>query len=135
MGRYAVIEGGTVANVIVADSADAVPGATLVEAPPEVAIGDTFDGTTFTRPAPAVVVPESVTRRQARQALLLAGLLDSVQPAIDAIPDPIERGLVQIDWDDSQEFERHRPTLLMLASALGLTEEQVDTLFIAAAGR
>ena len=32
-------------------------------------------------------VPRSVTRRQARQALLLAGLLDNVQPAINAIPE------------------------------------------------
>lgn len=85
-------------------------------------------------PPPGPPVPASVTRRQAKQALLQAGLLDSVQPAIDAIPDATQRGLAQIEWDDSQEFERHRPMLIGLATAIGLTSEQIDELFIAAAG-
>lgn len=80
------------------------------------------------------VVPQSVTRRQARQALLLAGLLDNVQPALDAIPDATQRRLMQIEWDDSQEFHRNRPALLALAGALGLNSSQIDQLFITAAG-
>jgi hypothetical protein len=83
-------------------------------------------------PEPAAV-PNVVTRRQARQALLLAGKLGDVQPAIDAIPDPIQRGMVQIEWDDSQEFHRNRPTLISLATAIGVTSEQLDALFIQAA--
>lgn len=78
-------------------------------------------------------VPQVVTRRQARSALLLAGKLNLVQPAIDAIPDPVQRGLMQIEFDDSQTFERQRPSLIALASALGLTSDQVDQLFITAA--
>lgn len=42
-------------------------------------------------------VPSKVTRRQARQALAMAGLLNKVQPAIDAIPDPLQRQLAQIE--------------------------------------
>ena len=79
-------------------------------------------------------VPQSVTRRQARQALFLAGLLDNVQPALDAIPDATQRRLMQIEWDDSQEFHRNRPALLALAGALGLNSSQIDQLFITAAG-
>lgn len=79
-------------------------------------------------------IPQSVTRRQARQALLLAGLLDNVQPALDAIPDATQRRLMQIEWDDSQEFHRNRPALLALAGALGLNSSQIDQLFITAAG-
>ena len=78
------------------------------------------------------LVPAKVTRRQARQALLLAGLLDDVQPAINAIPDPVQRGLAQIEWDDSQEFERNRPLLIQLGAALGLDSAALDQLFIAA---
>lgn len=78
-------------------------------------------------------VPASVTRRQARQALLLAGLLDNVQPAIDAIPDATQRGMAQIEWDDSQNFERHRPLLVQIGVALGLNDEAMDNLFIQAA--
>lgn len=78
-------------------------------------------------------VPCAVARRQARQALLLAGLLDQVQPAIDAIPDATQRAMVQIEWDDSLHFERSSPALLALAAALGITSSGLDDLFISAA--
>lgn len=77
-------------------------------------------------------VPVSVTRRQAKQALLLNGLLANVQPAIDAIPDAAQRAMIQIEWDDSQVFERDRPALIALGSALGLSDIQLDNLFIEA---
>lgn len=82
--------------------------------------------------APAPEVPTSVTRRQARQALLLAGLLDSVDPAIAAIPDTTQRRLAEIEWIDSLEFERSRPLLISLATALGLDSAALDQLFITA---
>jgi hypothetical protein len=84
-------------------------------------------------PEPGPAVPASVTRRQAKQALALAGLLDQVQPAIDAIEDPVTRALAQIEWDDSVEFQRSRPLLIELATAIGLSVEQLDQLFITAA--
>ncbi|MBS0227659.1 MAG: hypothetical protein JSS23_03070 [Proteobacteria bacterium] len=80
------------------------------------------------------LVPAKVTRRQARQALLLAGLLGSVQPAIDAIEDATQRQLAQIEWDDSLEFERNRPLLIRLAHAIGLDDAGLDNLFIQAGG-
>lgn len=79
-------------------------------------------------------VPVKVTRRQARQALALEGLLASVQPAIDAIPDLQQRQLAQIEWDDSQDFERERPLLIQLGHAIGLTDAGIDALFIQAGG-
>lgn len=81
------------------------------------------------------LIPASVTRRQARQALLLAGLLDQVQPAIDVIPDPVQRGLLQIEWDDAQDFERNSWAVLMIGAALGLDDDGLDQLFIQAAAR
>lgn len=81
----------------------------------------------------ALAVPQVVTRRQARQALLLAGRLQDVQPAIDAIADPVQRSMVQIEWDDSQEFQRTRPTLIALATAIGMTAQDLDNLFTQAA--
>lgn len=80
------------------------------------------------------LVPAVVTRRQARQALLLAGLLGNVQPAIDALQDPMQRDMAQIEWDDSQEFTRDRPLLIQLATALGLDGVALDNLFIQAGG-
>lgn len=83
---------------------------------------------------PAVQIPQSVTRRQAKQALLLGGKLAQVQPAIDGIADPTQRALMQIEWDESQVFERNRPALIQMATALGMSSDDIDQLFITAAG-
>lgn len=95
---------------------------------------DSFDAALatadLTYPEPC---PQSVTRRQAKQALLMAGLLDKVQPAIDAIQNPSMRAMVQIEWDDSQVFERNRPALVALAGALGMDSDALDRLFTTAA--
>lgn len=79
------------------------------------------------------VVPPAVTRRQARQQLLLMGLLDDVNPTIAAIPDETARRMAEIYWQDATDFERDNPYLLSIAAALGLTPEQLDDAFIQAA--
>jgi hypothetical protein len=94
------------------------------------------DATAAPPPPPPVLldgVPQEVTRRQARQALVLAGKFDLVQPAIDAIPNPVQRALMQSEWDDSQTFQRHRPALLQMAAAIGLASSDLDDLFTLAA--
>ncbi|MFK3738022.1 hypothetical protein [Massilia sp. TN1-12] len=82
--------------------------------------------------AVAAQVPQQVSRRQARQALLLAGLLDQVPAKIAMIEDPTKRGMAQIEWDDSQVFERHRPLLIEIGTAIGLDAAGLDKLFIEA---
>lgn len=77
-------------------------------------------------PAPVAGV---VTRRQAVQALIRAGIDDDVNEAIDAIADPIERKLMRSWFDDSQEFHRDQPELLAVAQRLGLTPQRLDELF------
>lgn len=99
-----------------------------------VQIGWVDDGKTFRAPpAPAPVVPAVVSARQAKRALLEAGLLDDVQMAIDNIPDDLERRRVQIDWDESTEFRRDWPALALLATVMKLDEGTLDALFIEAA--
>lgn len=83
-----------------------------------------------TAPAP---VPEAVTRRQAKQALAINGKLSLVQPAIDAIADPAQKALIQIEWDDSQEFQRNRYSVIAIGTAIGLNSAQLDDLFRTAA--
>jgi hypothetical protein len=82
---------------------------------------------------PPVEVPLALTRKQAKQALVLAGLYTNVEVAIASISDETERLLVQVAWEDSETFERNNSTLLMLANALGLTSEQLDQMFITGA--
>jgi hypothetical protein len=128
--RAHLIQGGAVVNTIEVESLDFIPGLIAAD---QGAIGDLWDGQTFTKPAVVVVVPQEVTRRQALQALLLAGKLQLVQPAIDAIPDATQRGLMQIEWDDSQSFVRTRPSLIAIGSAIGLDSAAIDALFVTAA--
>jgi hypothetical protein len=137
MARYAIVVNDAVLNVVEADAANAESyaareGGIAVEST-TASPGDSYGDGEFARPAVVVPVPQSVTRRQARQALRLAGLLGSVQAAIDSIPDDLQRDLAQIEWDDSQEFQRHRPLLIALATQMELTSEQLDNLFRTAA--
>jgi len=78
-------------------------------------------------------VPDAVTMRQARLALLGVGLLDAVEPALAAIPDPVQRRAAEITWEYSAEVQRDNPLISALAAGLGLSPQQVDQLFIAAA--
>lgn len=71
----------------------------------------------------------AVTRRQAVQALILAGLDDDVAAALEAIPDPTQKKLMKSWYFDSLTFERDRPELTMMASALQLDDAALDALF------
>ena len=79
-----------------------------------------------------VTIPASVTKRQARQQLILMGLIQNVQPLIDSIPDDTERAMIQSFWDDSTEYERNRVELITLATGLGLDSDALDTAFVEA---
>ena len=74
----------------------------------------------------------SVTMRQARLALLGAGLLDDVDAAINAMPEP-QRTAARINWDYSSTVERDNEVLVALAASLGLEESDLDNLFTTAA--
>jgi hypothetical protein len=127
----ALIENGIVANLIVVQSLDVLPG--LIDGT-GASIGDGWDGTQFVKPMPvASPIPQSVTRRQAKQALILANLIDRIQPALDAITDPTQRALMQSEWDDSQDFFRGRPAVTLIGNAIGLDAAGIDNLFIRAA--
>lgn len=73
----------------------------------------------------------SVSRFQARAALHLAGLLETVEAMMAAPETP---ALAKLAWADAQEFKRNSPTVLSLSASLGLTEAQLDALFTTAAG-
>ncbi len=74
----------------------------------------------------------TITRAQAKAALIINGLIGQVQPAIDAISDPLQKALAQNDWDERLTFERNNPTLVGMAAALGMTDAQLDALFVQA---
>lgn len=77
---------------------------------------------------PALPVPPAVTMRQARLALLAAGLLDQVNTAIAAMPGA-EGEAARIEWEYAQEVRRDSQLVAALSPALGLTDAQLDDLF------
>lgn len=82
--------------------------------------------------ASSPTVPQVVTMRQARLVLLGAGLLANVDTAIDSLSSPTKEK-ARIEWDYSSTVERHRSLVATLGAGLGLTSDQLDTLFITAA--
>jgi hypothetical protein len=99
-----------------------------------VKVGDVYDPDTQTfipTPAPKIV-PQSVTMRQARLALLGAGLLSQVDAAIESLDDPVKT-VAQIEWQFSSSVERNRQLVNVLGPLLGLSEDELDDLFIEAA--
>ena len=83
-------------------------------------------------PPPPVIITV-VTMRQARLALLQSNLLFQVEAAIAAIEDAGQRQAVQIEWEYAAEVNRAHHWVQSLATALGLTEKQLDDLFNLAA--
>jgi hypothetical protein len=79
------------------------------------------------------LVPASVSARQIRLWLIRNSVsLAQVDAAIDAIPDQIQRDSVRVEWDYAPYVERSHKMLIPLATALGLTAEQVDQAFVEA---
>lgn len=96
--------------------------------------GDQWGDTPTSHGPPAVVrpsisVPDKVSRFQARAALHMHGLLDSIETVMR---DPETDLLTRLAWEDAQEFQRASPTVEAIAGLLRLTDEQVDGLFITA---
>lgn len=77
-------------------------------------------------PADPIVipVPTSLTMRQARLALLAAGLLDTVQAGVLAMPQS-----AQIEWEFATTVERASPLVTTLAASLSLDDAALDALF------
>lgn len=82
-------------------------------------------------PPPPVIT--EVSMRQARLALLGAGLLGAVGTALGGIKDPMARQAAQIEWEYSTTVHRHGALVGQLAPALGITDSQLDDLFTQAA--
>ena len=77
--------------------------------------------------------PTVVTRAQGKAALIQAGLWADVLAYVDAIADPTQQALARVALDDTTEWRRDSPFLATAAAALGLTDQQLDDLFVAAA--
>lgn len=79
------------------------------------------------------LIPKNISQRQLRTQLVLSGFdLANVQNAIDGLQDP-QKSIAQVAWDYAITFDRESPLLNNLALMLGLTDSDVDQIFINAA--
>lgn len=76
--------------------------------------------------------PSIVSMRQARLALLHAGKLQAVNNAIAAMQGP-QGEAARIEWDYSNEVRRTQTLTIALAQAIGMTDAEMDALFVEAA--
>ncbi len=75
-------------------------------------------------------VPQTVSQRQIRTQLVLSGFnLTDIDAAIDSLSEP-DRSIALIAWDYAVTFERESPLLVSLALILGLTDTDLDNIFI-----
>jgi len=124
--RAAVIENGVVVNIIEIPQLDDYPGA--VACPDENGIGDLFENGVFSQPpTPEPPIPSTVSMYQARIALHQAGLLATVQAGISQMSEE-----AQIKWEFAPTVKRNDALTVALATALNLTEEDLDNLFTTA---
>lgn len=136
--RAAVIEEGLVVNLIEVDTLNSFAGLTCVEAG-DAHIGDAWDGMRFVRPATpgqdgtqpaAPVVPSQIAMWQARAILIEDDLLDEVNQVLAAIPDAKARKLAEAKFEYSSTVQRNDPLVTDTFPKVGLTEDEIDSMFI-----
>ena len=74
---------------------------------------------------PEVQIPQVVTMRQARLALLQEGLLATIESAIQNGTDEA----MKIEWEYATEVRRDWDSLVTLTESLGMTSTELDSLF------
>lgn len=95
-------------------------------------VSDTDDYMQKLLSTPRRVVPEQVTPRQARQALLLQGITtEMVVGAMNTLPSP-QKELALIEWEYSTAFLRNNPLVAAVGQMLGWNSTQLDDLWIGA---
>lgn len=81
-----------------------------------------------------IPVPASISIQSAELYLIQLSLLDRVEAALDAIPNTMQRQTAKSLWKRSKTILRNGQFIPPIQAALGWTDEQVDTMFIKAAG-
>ena len=78
-----------------------------------------------------IVVPQEVQLWRARTVLKLLGMEQVIEVALNSLDEPLKTGALYI-WQLGTTVERNSQTVLLLQTVLGLTDAQVDDIFIQA---
>lgn len=72
-----------------------------------------------------------LSARQFRLGLLAHGLLTQVDEAVAALEEP-QRSAAEIEWEYATSFDRTHPLVAALSAHIGLTDEQIDEMWLEA---
>ena len=78
-----------------------------------------------------IIVPQEVQLWRARVVLKLLGMEQVIEIALNSLEEPTKTGALYI-WQFGTTVERNSQTVLLLQTVLGLTDAQVDDIFIQA---
>ena len=104
----------------------------LVSKPPEKVDGVWRE--VFAVEMAPVLVPQQITRAQGKAALIMQGHWQEVLDYVASIQDPTQRALAEVALHDTLTWERSSPFLNAAAEGTGMTDEQLDALFLQAGG-
>jgi hypothetical protein len=83
------------------------------------------------QPIEVIIVPQEVQLWRARVVLKLLGMEQVIEIALNSLDEPLKTGALYI-WQFGTTVERNSQTVLLLQTVLGLTDTQVDDIFIQA---
>jgi len=107
-------------------------GFTLIEDHGDTMTVETSEDVTDWAISQGYMIPQSVTMRQGRLALLEAGYLDEINAAIAAIPDPVERKKAEIEWEYGSTIDRNSALVQAISHKVEMDENEMDELFVQA---
>lgn len=133
MRRYAIQEAGVVTNIIIGPDDYQPDGIVVTPCDDQVDIGWLTTTSGFSPPSspsspPPAVVPETIEKWRVCAVLDARGLLTQADTLADAAG-PVIRQF----WRVSTTLDRHSAAMIAFAGQLGITESELDKLFIDAA--
>lgn len=76
-------------------------------------------------------VPQKITPRQLRLALVDSGIsISQVESALNSIEDETQKEKALIEWEYALTFNRKHPLINQMGMSLGISETDIDNLFI-----
>jgi hypothetical protein len=79
------------------------------------------------------ILPQEVQLWRVRTILKLSGLESNIETALNGLDEPMKTGALYV-WNYGTTIERQSATVQLLQYVLGLTDTQVDDIFIQANG-
>jgi hypothetical protein len=77
-------------------------------------------------------VPQQITRAQGKVVLLQMGMWPQVVGFVNSIEDPMQKAIAEVAVYETLHWQRESEFLNTAAAVLGITDEQMDELFIQA---